>query len=106
MIEMVDCAWVNPLEQTGDDEAVGIKPCGYPDCEECDKYVLNKDGAFCTVPIVVSKQMYHLASAELRRLQNQISEIEQVLTSMLFLQPEETEETVENNVSYGLPDDE
>lgn len=101
MIEMIDNAWdINPLEQTGDDEARGIKPCDYPNCEGCEKYILNQDGAFCTVPIVVSKQMYHLMTAELKLVREQIGGIEEVLTAMLVA-PTEAE-----SVSYGLPDDE
>ena len=100
MIEMIDFSWVNPLEQTGDDEAQGIKPCDYPNCEECDKYILNKDGAFCTVPIVVSKQMYHLMTAEQKLVREQVRGIEEVLTMMLATPTEA------KPISYGLPDEE
>lgn len=100
MIEMTDCAWNKPLEQVGDDEARGIKPCIYPNCEECEEYVKNEDGAFCTVPIVVSKQMYHLMNAEILRIRGQIYDVEHLLTTML-LTPTEAKE-----VRYGLPDEE
>ena len=95
MIEMI-----KPRERVDDDEARAINPCDYPNCEECDKYVTNSYGAFCTVPIVVSKQMYHLMTAEIRLIRGQISDVEHLLTTMLITPTEA------NSVTYGLPDEE
>ena len=95
MIEMI-----RPLERVEDDNARGIKPCDYPNCEVCEKYVANADGAFCTVPIVVSKQMYHLMTAEIRVLRGQISDVEHLLTQALLIPTEA------KSVCYGLPDEE
>jgi len=59
----MDCAWTNPeieadgfitpLEQLAESKAKPATECIYPKCEECDKY----HGRYCTVPVVVSKQM-------------------------------------------------
>ena len=60
---MTDCAWIDPeieadgfitpLEQLAESRAKPMEECQYPKCEECDKY----HGHYCTVPVVVSKQM-------------------------------------------------
>ena len=44
----------NVLELVGEDKAKPMEKCGYPDCERCIHYVASA----CTIPIVVSKQMY------------------------------------------------
>ncbi len=48
-----DCDKCSKAERTG---------CIYPECEECDHYTETKDGQFCTVPIIVSKQMWLMMS--------------------------------------------
>lgn len=46
--------FITPLEQLSENKAKPATDCIYPECEECDKY----HGHYCTVPIVVSKQMW------------------------------------------------
>lgn len=42
------------LERVSQSKAKPMSGCIYPECEECDKY----HGHYCTVPMVVSKQMW------------------------------------------------
>lgn len=49
---------VMPLEWTSVHSAKPAEKCIYPKCEECGEYVHE----CCTVPVVFTKQMYHLAT--------------------------------------------
>lgn len=49
--------------------------CGYPRCEECDKCV---DG-YCTVPMVVSKQIYRFTADRIEQLESQLIELETIV---------------------------
>lgn len=49
--------------------------CGYPRCEECDKCV---DG-YCTVPMVVSKQIYLNTAERIMLLEENVSALENLV---------------------------
>ena len=59
------------LERVSQSRANPIEDCGYPKCEECDKY----HGHYCTVPIVVSKQIYLATEERLRKIENDLTEL-------------------------------
>lgn len=46
------------LESVSADKAKPVTECMYPECEDCDHY----HGHYCTVPIVLTKQMYKAGS--------------------------------------------
>ena len=78
---MTDCAWTNPdieadgfitpLEQLSGSKAKPMAECVFPKCEECDQY----HGHYCTVPIVVNKQMWLILDETIRSLNNEIREL-------------------------------
>ena len=68
------------LEQTGEGRARPIKDCLYPACEECDNY----HGHYCTVPIVVSKQIYRLFEEKMRSMENSIMWLEKAVTDEIL----------------------
>ena len=49
--------------------------CGYPRCEECDKYT----GGYCTVPMVVSKQIYLNTAERIVQLEETVSALENIV---------------------------
>lgn len=63
------------LERINASKAKPATECVYPNCEECDKY----HGHYCTVPIVVTKQMWIEAIDRFADLSKRISDIEEVL---------------------------
>lgn len=52
-----------------------ITKCGFPKCESCDKYV---DG-YCTVPMVVSKQIYLNTAERIMLLEENVSALENLV---------------------------
>ena len=57
---------------TGNATAQPMKPCLYPKCEECDKY----HGHYCTVPMVVSKQIYIIINDKIDDLMKRVLDLE------------------------------
>ena len=49
--------------------------CGYPRCEECDKCV---DG-YCTVPMVIGKQIYLNTAERIVQLEETVSALENIV---------------------------
>ena len=90
MIEYVDCAWRNPLEQTGDNTAKEMTDCNYPCCEECEHFTSQT----CDIPIVLSKENWHILTEKIARLEKLTEEIEKSLY----------DEILGANKGYGLPD--
>lgn len=58
-----------------DGKAKPAEECLYPKCEECDKY----HGHYCTVPIVVTKQMYCLFTDRIDELDKRLSALGRVV---------------------------
>lgn len=57
-----------------------ISECIYPKCEECDKY----HGHYCTVPMVVSKQIYRQTSERIARIEKTLIELENLVTEQII----------------------
>ena len=55
-----------------DKTAKPMTECGYPRCEECDKC----ENGYCTVPMVISKQIYLNIAERIMRLEEIATEIE------------------------------
>lgn len=68
------------LEQTDTDRAKPVEDCPYPKCEECDKY----HGQWCTVPIVVSKQILRLTQDKLYILEKRLTDLENLVTDKIL----------------------
>ena len=68
------------LERVSQSRATPIEDCGYPKCEECDKY----HGHYCTVPIVVSKQIFRQTDERLRKLEYELTELKALVTDEIL----------------------
>ena len=69
-----------PLERVDMDRAIPAKGCKYPKCEECRDY---RNG-YCTVPIVVTKQMWLMSDDRERELRREISDLKEMVTDMVL----------------------
>ena len=65
---------------TGNATAKPIEECKYPLCEECVHYL----GHYCTVPIVISKQIFLLTDEKLRSLGKRLTELENIVTDVIL----------------------
>ena len=63
------------LERKTERTAKPISECVYPKCEECDKY----HGHYCTVPMVVSKQIYRETMERIGKLEKTLAELENLV---------------------------
>lgn len=56
------------------------KGCIYPNCEKCGYYREH----YCTVPMVVSKQIYRLTDERIRRLEKELAELKELVYDEIF----------------------
>ena len=68
------------LERINQGRAKPAEECMYPECEKCDKY----HGHYCTVPMVVSKQIWRMAEERLWYLNNRLDTIEELVTAKIL----------------------
>lgn len=68
------------LEQTNLNRAKPISECAYPKCEECDKY----HGHYCTVPMVVSKQIWRITEQRLNKLEGIVAYLDEVIAEKVL----------------------
>lgn len=86
------------LEKVADHAAKPMGTCIYPACEECDKY----HGHHCTIPMVISKQIYLFFAEEIIRLGNKLTELENLVTDEILGTREYHTETVYNPKAEGI----
>jgi len=68
------------MAMTGNATAKPIEECKYPLCEECVHYL----GHYCTVPIVISKQIFLLTDEKLRSLEKRLTDLENLVTDEIL----------------------
>ena len=68
------------LERINQGRAKPAEECMYPECEKCDKY----HGHYCTVPMVVSKQIWRMTEERLWYLNNRLDTIEELVTAKIL----------------------
>ena len=68
------------LERTDLNRAKPTSECIYPKCEECDKY----HGHYCTVPMVVSKQIYRETMERIGKIEKTLIELENLVCDKLL----------------------
>ena len=68
------------LERASMKRAIPAEKCIYPHCEECGKY----SGGYCTVPMVVSKQIWLTTEALMVRMENRLTELENLVTDEIL----------------------
>lgn len=76
-----------PLERVDMDRAIPSKDCKYPKCEECREY---RNG-YCTVPIVVTKQMWLMAIDASDAFAKEITEIREMVYDEILGKKSEAE---------------
>lgn len=69
-----------PLERVDMDRAIPAKGCKYPKCEECRDY---RNG-YCTVPIVVTKQMWLMSDDREREFRREISDLKEMVADTVL----------------------
>ena len=60
------------------------RECRYPRCEECSSYAKLYDESYCTVPMVVSKQIWHLTAEKLGSMEKRLTELETLVTDEIL----------------------
>lgn len=68
------------LERINAAKAKPARECAYPCCEECDKY----HGHYCTVPMVVSKQVYLNTEAWIIKLEKKVNELDALIADEML----------------------
>lgn len=68
------------LERINASKARPAGECIYPNCEKCDKY----HGHYCTVPMVVSKQIWLLTEALIVSLEKRLTELENLVADEIL----------------------
>ena len=68
------------LERVSQSKAKPMSECIYPRCEECDKY----HGHYCTVPMVVSKQIWLTTESLITRMEKRLTELETLVTDEIL----------------------
>lgn len=68
------------LERINQSKAKPAGECMYPECEKCDKY----HGHYCTVPMVISKQIWRMTEERLWYLNNRLDTIEELVTDKIL----------------------
>lgn len=68
------------LERKSESKAKPVSECVYPKCEECDKY----HGHYCTVPMVISKQIWRITEQRLNKLEGIVAYLDEVITEKVL----------------------
>lgn len=68
------------LERTDLNRAKPVKDCIYPKCEGCEHY----HGNYCTVPMVVSKQMWLIVGDLYKKLMKRVDTLENLVTEEIL----------------------
>lgn len=63
---------IKHIERLPNNRAKPMEDCAFPRCEECNCY----HGQYCTVPMVVTKQLYLFVADRLTTLESQLTELE------------------------------
>ena len=79
-----DCSWGKPLEQVTDNTANPTTECCYPRCEECKDYVSFQGANYCTVPMVINKQIWRLTADLIADMERRLTELEELVTDEIL----------------------
>jgi len=72
------------LQHTSFNPARPATPCTYPHCEGCRNYISFRGEHYCDVPMVVSKQIWHMTAEKLRKMEQRLTEIENLVTDEIL----------------------
>lgn len=76
------------------------KGCIYPNCEKCGYYREH----YCTVPMVVSKQIYRLTDERIHRLENELAELKEFVYDEILRSDKGIEIPPETKLNYTWDD--
>ena len=88
------------LERKDLNRAKPVSECIYPKCEDCDKY----HGHYCTVPMVVSKQIYRETMGRIFYLEKRLADLERLVTDEMLGLTEQTKSDPNAELNYTLLD--
>lgn len=80
MIDKYNEVGISALERTGNGTAKPAEECAYPCCEDC----INYHGHYCTVPMVVSKQIWLTTESLIARMEKRLTELETLVTDEIL----------------------
>lgn len=88
------------LERVNEKKAKPISGCVYPRCEDCDKY----HGHYCTVPMVVSKQIWLTTESLITRMEKRLTELETLVTDEILGSKREEPKDPDSKLNYTWAD--
>lgn len=90
---------VETLERVNVSKAKPTSKCIFPKCEECDKY----HGHYCTVPMVVSKQIWLTTESLIARMEKRLTELETLVTDEILRSDKSrsVKQTDPPNITWG-----
>lgn len=91
-----DVQFVPALEYNGRpltvlQEARPAGECDYPHCETCSRYILHRGERYCTVPMVISKQMWMMRADSEREFKRDITELKELVYDVILGKKSEDE---------------
>ena len=75
---------IRPLERVTDTTANPTSECCYPRCEECNDYVSFQGAHYCTVPMVINKQIWRLTADLIADMERRLTELEELVTDEIL----------------------
>ena len=88
------------LERINNSRAKPMTKCAYPKCEECDKY----HGHYCTVPMVISKQIWQETAVRIFYLEKRLGDLERLVTDEILGLTEQTKADPNAELNYTWAD--
>ena len=73
-----------PLERVSDNTANPAADCPYPNCEACSKYFTFDGERYCTVPMVITKQIFRIAEDEIKMMRNDIENLKEDVGTLFY----------------------
>ena len=90
----------NALEWVSADRAKLMEECGYPNCENCICYVASS----CTVPMVVSKQIWHITEDLITSMRRRLTDLETLVTDEILRSDKPQKNKTDEDVNYTWND--
>lgn len=75
---------IKPLEKVTDNTAKPTSECCYPKCEECRDYISYQGANYCTVPMVINKQIWRLTADLIADMERRLTELETLVTDEIL----------------------
>lgn len=73
---------LKPLERVTDNTARPTSECCFPKCEECSNYVRFRASSYCSVPMVINKQVWTMTTNAIAELRKRVDTLENDLVTL------------------------